>query len=385
MSRVRTVVVGAGPMGASAARHLSLDPAAGEVVVIGPDAPVAPGPGPFGAWHDEARLTRIVANDLVWSTLARESMARYPDIEAAGGIPFHRRTGVLYVHEHPGTFEPQWAVAQHHGVDCSLEGPEAYPYLRMPAGVQVIHERGDAGVVNPKALVANQLAGAVANGATLVRDTVTGIDVSSSGVTVRLAAGDEVTADRVLVAAGAYVNTVLPRPLPVVATGITALFFEVEPDDGLADMPGMLWCGPGAPFIYTVPPTRYPDGKVWFKVGGYRESPPLESADEIDEWHRTDGGRMEAEQLRAWVAEHVPVLTGRDRHAVGCVITDVASGVPLIANVVPDRVYVASGCAGAAAKSCDEIGRLAAVLTARDEWDSPLDPAPFRAAVRQET
>ena len=141
-----TLVVGAGPMGASAARHLSADPAAGDVVVIGPVDER------FGAWHDEARLTRIVANDLVWSTLARESMARYAEIEAAGGIPFHRRTGVLYVHEQPSSFEPQHAVALHHGVDFSVEGPEAYPYLRMPAGTQVIHERGDAGVVNPRAL-----------------------------------------------------------------------------------------------------------------------------------------------------------------------------------------------------------------------------------------
>jgi len=381
MTDVTTIVVGAGPMGASAARHLSTDPNAGRVMVIG----AAEGAAPFGAWHDEARLTRIVANDMVWSTLARESMARYPEIEAAGGIPFHRRTGVLYVHEQASTFEPQHDVAVRHGVDFSVEGPEAYPYLRMPAGTRVIHERGDAGVVNPRALVANQLAGAAANGATVLHDVVTSIDVGDTGATVRTRSGATVTAERVLVAAGAYVNTLLS--LPVVSTGITALFFEVEPGDGLDDMAGMLWtdAAPGAPFIYTVPPTRYPDGRLWFKIGGYRESGPLHSGDEIDEWHRTDGGRMEAEQLRAWVAEHVPVLAGRDRHAVGCVVTDVAGGMPLIANVVPGRVYVASGCAGAAAKSCDEIGRLAAVLTARDEWDSSLDQALFTAPLRQET
>ncbi|MEN9644152.1 MAG: hypothetical protein RL238_821 [Actinomycetota bacterium] len=382
---VTTLVVGAGPMGASAARHLSLDPAAGDVMVVGPDV----GSAPYGAWHDEARLTRIVANDLVWSTLARESMARYPEIEAAGGIPFHRRTGVLYVHEQPSTFEPQHAVAVHHGVDFSVEGPDAYPYLRMPTGTRVIHERGDAGVVNPMALVANQLAGAAANGATVVRDVVTSLEGDGTGVVAHLRSGGAVSAQRVLVAAGAYVNTVLPEPLPVVSTGITALFFEVDDAAAveLADMPGMLWSvyEPGAPFIYTVPPTRYADGRVWFKIGGYRESGPLHSADEIDEWHRTDGGRLDVERLREWVAEHVPVLAGRDRHAVGCVITDVTGGVPLIANVVPQRLYVASGCAGAAAKSCDEIGRLAAVLTVRDEWASWLDQHLFTAPLRQES
>jgi sarcosine oxidase len=62
---------------------------------------------------------------------------------------------------------------------------------------------------------------------------------------------------------------------------------------------------------------------------------------------------------------------------VGCVITEVASGFPLIHEVVPRRVVVASGCGGAAAKSCDEIGRLAAVLTAHGTWDSALPETLF--------
>jgi hypothetical protein len=39
---------------------------------------------------------------------------------------------------------------------------------------------------------------------------------------------------------------------------------------------------------------------------------------------------------------------------------------------------VATGCAGAAAKSCDEIGRLAAVLTVEGRWDSSLDQSLFQ-------
>jgi sarcosine oxidase len=97
---------------------------------------------------------------------------------------------------------------------------------------------------------------------------------------------------------------------------------------------------------------------------------------EIDHWHRTDGGRSEAAFLRQWVAEHIPELAGREAHSVGCVITETTTTFPIIRDVAP-RVVVATGCGGASAKSCDEIGRLAAVLSTHGRWDSPLDPGLF--------
>jgi len=121
---------------------------------------------------------------------------------------------------------------------------------------------------------------------------------------------------------------------------------------------------------------RLPMGNLWFKIGGYRDSGPVRSRDEVDDWHRSDGGQREGEFLRHWVAERIPVLAGREAHRVGCVITESSSGFPIIRDVAP-HVVVATGCGGAAAKSCDEIGRLAAVLSARGEWSSTLDAALF--------
>jgi len=385
--RVGTVVVGAGPMGASAARHLSGMPEAGTVLVVGPDAPADTHAhtGVHGAWHDEARLTRIIANDHVWATLAAESMARYPEIEACGGIPFHRTQGVLYVHEDAGSFAQQHRVATDLAVpfhDISAT-PQRVPYLQLPEGAGLLLEGGAAGTVQPKALVANQLRGAERNGATVLRHTAVGIDEVADGVVVRTREGATAHADRVLVAAGAYVNSFefFPSPLPVVSTGITALFYEVDGDAAAAleGMPGILWYPPlgGSHFLYSVPPTRYPDGKVYFKIGGYRESGPLMAEADITEWHRSDGGRMEVEMLKAWVAQHIPVLAGRDRHAIGCVITDTDSAVPLLREVVPGRISVATGCSGAAAKSCDEIGRLAALVATGAPWSSTLPRALF--------
>jgi sarcosine oxidase len=291
---------------------------------------------------------------------------------------------VLYVHEREEQFRQQLAVATRNQAVFEVTTPDRFPYLRIPDGAHLIFERGGAGTVNPRVLVANQLRAAQARGARVVRDHVVRIEQLDGGARVHTASGAVMEADRVLVAVGGYVNAfeLFPEPLPVVATGITALFFEVPDDsiaaESLADMPGTFWYEAHHDhFLYSVPPTRYPDGRTWFKIGGYRESGPLHSAAEIDDWYRTDGGRLEADMLRDWVAEHIPVLTGRDAHSVGCVVTDVASGFPMIREVSPN-VVVATGCAGAAAKSCDEIGRLAAVLTVEGRWDSSLDQSLFQ-------
>jgi sarcosine oxidase len=129
-------------------------------------------------------------------------------------------------------------------------------------------------------------------------------------------------------------------------------------------------------WLYSVPPTTYPDGNLWFKIGGYRDSGAVGTRDEIDEWHRADGNRDEAAFLRSWVADHIPVLASCEARSIGCVITESASTYPIVREVAP-RVVVATGCGGAAAKSCDELGRLAAGVSTHGRWDSVLDRALF--------
>jgi sarcosine oxidase len=380
---VDTLVVGAGPVGASAARHLSLDRAAGSVAVVGPTEPENPHRhgGIHGAWHDEGRLTRVIAGDDVWAHLAQRSIARYPQIHEQGGHEFHRPGSVLYLFDDADAYERHRAVGQRAGAAFSEVGgdPGRFPYLTMPAGTRALLETGEAGVINPRLLVANQLHAARANGASVIRDVVHALHRESDAVVADLGGGVRLRCRRAVVAAGAYVNAfgLLPRAAPVVSIGITAHFFEVDeallPD--LAGMPGMVWFDDpsGGTFVYTLPPIRYPDGRWWFKVGGHRESGPLSGRNDIDHWHRTAGGDMGFEAVQQWVAERVPVLAGRGRHSVGCVITESPSAMPVIADAVPGRLVVATGCGGAAAKSCDEIGRIAAVLAVHGEWDSPLD------------
>lgn len=377
------LVVGAGMIGAAAARHLAADPSAGRVVVIGPaESPVA---GPFGAWYDEARITRVIDDHDVWATLAEASIGRYPQIAQEGGRPFHEPRGVLYVHETDATFTRQVDVGRRHRAAFAESTPSDHPYLRTRPGTRLLHERGEAGIINPRTLVANQLHAAAGRGARVVRDHVVALDIDDSHqrVRARTAGGAVVQARRAVVAAGGYVQAfgLLPAPLQVTSVGITALFFRV--DDRVAaeldGMPAIMWRGPQVhDDHYMLPPVRYPDGSLWFKIGGHHDSGPLQSAEEIDEWYRTDGAAHEAVALADWVAEHIPVLAGRQEHHIGCVITETPSGLPIIRQVAPG-VVVATGCSGASAKSSDEIGRLAAVRCAQGRWDSTLDAALFDA------
>lgn len=376
------LVVGAGLIGAAAARHLSADPSIERVAVIGPEESVSA--GPFGAWHDEARITRVLDGHDVWATLAEASIDRYPQIARDGGQPFHDPCGVLYVHETAATFDRFVDVASRHRATFAEASPAGFPYLRTPPGARVIHERGQAGIVNPRALVANQLRAAAVQGATVLRDHVVALDTAGDGVQARTASGTVVRAGRAVVAAGAYVQAfgLLPAPLPVVAVGITALFFRVDGDaaEALDGMPAVMWRSADEhDGHYMLPPVRYPDGGLWFKIGGHHDSGPLQSAAEVDAWHRADGAARDAAALVEWVGERIPVLSGRDAHRIGCVITETPTGLPIIDEVAPG-VVVATGCAGASAKSSDEIGRIAAVRGAHGRWDSPLDESLFRVA-----
>jgi sarcosine oxidase len=361
--RFDSVVVGAGLIGSAAARHLVAH--VGSVAVIGPDE----GSGPPAAWHDEARLTRIVSTSDTWAALAAASMARYGEIEADGGHAFHRRGAVAYVCEDASLAAQLEAVGRRHGAvsETMASDHRKVSAFCVPDTAQVIVEAGDAGVVNPRRLVAGQLTAAVAGGATVIRQVVTGVRSTSSGVDIVLDDGSHVTAGRVLIAAGGSINVVLGRQSAAHSTGITAALFRLDQSAQYAtlDLPGFLWypADESYEFVYGVPPTRYPDGHPYVKLGVARQRHVLDSADALTDWCRSGGSSVDVDWLRAWSAAHLPAVAGAEIVAMGCAITTTDTDGPVIGQVDPG-VWIVTGCDGAAAKSCDEIGRLAAMALA---------------------
>ncbi len=84
---MHVAVIGHGPIGAAAARHLA---AAGHrVSLIGPPEPVSKArhQGPFASHYDEGRIVRVLDHSSLWTTIKSASIARFATIEAAVGHP----------------------------------------------------------------------------------------------------------------------------------------------------------------------------------------------------------------------------------------------------------------------------------------------------------
>lgn len=96
MPDFKYIVVGAGMMGAAAARHLSAQ--TDGVALIGPDEPAdrKTHNGVFSSHYDEARITRGFDGDPVWAELAQRSIRRYAEIEAkAASVSSPKRAACL--------------------------------------------------------------------------------------------------------------------------------------------------------------------------------------------------------------------------------------------------------------------------------------------------
>lgn len=376
---VDVAVVGGGLMGSSAARHLA--EAGQSVVVIAAPEPSdwSAGVGPFASHYDAGRITRVIAGDSVWSELAVRSIQRYDDIAERSGIDFHDPRGIAWL-----GIDTEEAVAnsKQRGADARFVTPEwlfATTGIRMPdtPGMRCAYEGAPAGLVNPRRLAAAQLKLAELAGATVIASAATSVTPAPTSVTVSGDFGD-VTADRILLATGAYSADLVGVDLGVQRLLRTTLLIEMGP---APEMPSLIMDPVDNPHIndvYWVPPVRFPDGRTLFKIGCEIENAPqVETAAEINAWFATSGDQLEADALMETTRQLLPTASMHSWHNVPCVITRTESTYPSI-GWVDDRVAVAIGGNGASAKSCDEIGRLASTLFAPDGWTDPeLDAALF--------
>ena len=159
-------VVGKGLIGAAAARYLSQ--ISDSVVLIGPNEPQGDWTthqGIFGSHYDQGRITRCMDGSLAWALWATRSIAAYPEIEAKSGIRFHYRCGGIQVGF--DTTDPNSNLnkaernALHLGTAYEKYTSKAfrqqYPEYDFGDDLMVLHETGEAGYINPRALVEAQV------------------------------------------------------------------------------------------------------------------------------------------------------------------------------------------------------------------------------------
>ncbi|WP_416407141.1 FAD-dependent oxidoreductase [Agrobacterium rosae] len=375
MPDFKYIVVGAGMMGAAAARHLSI--ATDGVALIGPAEPLDRKSHNcvFSSHYDEARITRGFDGDPVWAELAKRSIGRYAQIEAESGIRFYHEAGCLFTGNGKGLggdyVSGAMAARDRLGLEVEVLGSsqmgQRFPMFDLPDDHDGWFEPRNAGYVNPRALVKAQVAIAETQGTKLIRETAMRIHDTGSGVEVVTDEGQRYTAEKVIVAAGGFTNMadLLPSKVDMAATGRTIAFFELDEEKqrSFDGMPSTIVLAENADdIVYILPPVRYPDGKVYLKIGGESEKGRLETLDEAVAWFHSDGTAGEVDFLVKRAVELMPELAGCPVTSGSCLASITRTGYPYIGYTQSSNIAVLTGGNFVSAKSSDEIGRLGAVL-----------------------
>ena len=368
---MKIAVIGRGLIGSAAARHLAS--AGHQVLLIGPAEPddKARHRGVFGSHYDEGRITRRIAVSPFWARVSAASIDRYPRIAAESGIDFFTPCGALLAgpRDHPfiraaGETRRAEALATE-----ELDGQalaERFPVFAFGADYVGYYEP-DTGHISPRRLVAAQTEAARRRGAEVVPSVVSGLDETPRGVAVSTGNGP-LHADAALIAAGAMTDHLSPRPPRQRVYARTASFFEVGPSEAarLAAMPSLLFRTDGSSEPYLLPPIRYPDGRLYLKLGGDPQDVLLETPEAIGDWFRAGGNEAVRDFQAATIRWLMPELAVEAVSMTACATMFTDSGNPVI-DRVSDRIAVATGGNGQGAKCSDELGRLGAqVVTGGD-------------------
>jgi sarcosine oxidase len=383
IGHVDIAVVGLGLIGSGALAALATD--GSSCVGIGPGEPRdwARHDGPFASHYDSGRITRHLDPAYEWALLAQRAIAGYAEREAASGVAFHRPVGVVLAETDPARIAAIRDVAERLGVE--IDGT-ADPRLRFAADATLLAESAPAGHVDPRRMVVANLLTAASRGARVVSEAAVVLDTDGDRWRVTTTSGRTIVARRVVVATGAHSDEVagLTDCPPLMVRGETVVLATLDGDEAtrLAGMPSVLARLADATYtdLYVVPPTDYPDGSVRLKLGAtLRDHRRLHDADQRRAWMQGDDHGDELRALRRLLEDLVPGLQAVAWETKPCLITDTASGLPVVDHLAPHLVLAAGGN-GFAAKSANAIGALAARLVVDGRWtDDELDHRLFAA------
>lgn len=368
-------VIGAGLIGSAAA--FALAEHGQHCALIGPEEPLtrAIHTGPYGSHHDAGRITRALSADPYWAKAAQASIARYREIEQRSGHRFFTPCGAAMVGPQTGPgadfTQAVETTAKARGLPHQrLTGAalqQALPDYAFPEGSIGLFEPTEAGMIDPRMMLCALERLTVQAGGARLTHPAQHLRPIPGGIEIHCPHRPPITAERVIVATGAYgTETLLPQQAPLRRLGRTVLMIDVTgPLAGqLAAMPAVIWQPPsdGVEY-YILPPARYRDGRLRVKIGGDPHDRVLHSLDEINAWFRGPGDAATAAHLFEVIRGLVPALAGcartQLRHAA-CVTSFTPDGQPLITRA--GAVTLALGGCGAAAKSAIELGRRAAEL-----------------------
>ena len=373
---LEVAVVGCGMIGSAAMKYL----ARAGVDVMGfssrEPASFADHNGVFASHYDAARITRTLDPNREWARMAQASVDRYVELERESGIDFFDPAGFA-VFGPPGSnyVDRVRDTANELATVSRSARPGDFSGIDFGSNTDIEAQDKDAGVINPRELVRAQLILAEREGAKVRYEEVSRIEQhAGSGVSIETIEGHSFDVQRVLIAAGGFSEPALTGArLRLDVQG--RVVFLVEADEDIASaMPALIADdaeGLALSEFYVLPPVLYPDGKRYLKIGTAEYDHPLRSPADKISWFWGEGDvREDIRALQQTIEALVPSIRNSATQQLRCVITYTATGYPYL-DWLNDRTALAVGGCGQAAKSSDEIGRLAARLFAGDERRYP--------------
>ncbi|HEY0519914.1 MAG TPA: FAD-dependent oxidoreductase, partial [Ilumatobacteraceae bacterium] len=387
-TRYDIAVVGLGLVGGAALRHLSAD--GQRCVGIGPVEPLdwRTHDGVFASHYDSGRITRRLDKRREWALLARRAIEAYPEIEAKSGISFHEPVGVLMADVDADRLAAISSVADGLGVPFERFGPgESFgdDRVRVPDAATVLREPGPGGFIDPRRMLAAQLAVSRQQGADVVEQAVRGIEPSADGWRVTTMDGRVIDAAQVLVAAGPHADELqglLRTPLiEVLAETVVLARISAHEQARLSGLPSLI-VDDLDDHLYVVPPTMYPDGQTYVKLGSTRHEPRVLDADDRRRWMSGSEHEDDLDSLRSLLLGVLPGLRVEAWSTKPCLIPETPTKLPYLEIVEPGLVMCV-GTNGYAAKSADAIGAVGAALVSNGKWTDPdLDEDEFKLLSR---
>ncbi|UQX88729.1 N-methyl-L-tryptophan oxidase [Jatrophihabitans telluris] len=377
------VVVGLGAMGSSAAHHLARRGA--RVLGVEQFTPAHS----LGSSHGETRIVRQAYFEKPdYVPLLQRSYELWDELSADFGEELFTRCGALMIGEPDsavvtGTLESARRWNLPHEVLDAAAMRERYPQFTLPPSQVAVFE-ANAGFARPEASVLANIELALQAGAELWFDTeVDSVQLGPSGVHIN-AGGVEVTAERAVLAVGAWASAALGdsalarlSDFGVEVTRQTVHWFEpVGGAQALADyvpdkMPVYLWEWPhssgDAVDIYGFP---YLEGDPGVKVSLYK------AGDVVDP--RTVDRSVsdsDAERLAPVLQRSLPGLAGRRVKGSACMYAGVADD-DFILGIHPGssgRVVLAVGFSGHGFKFMPVVGEIVADLALTGKTSLDID------------
>ena len=360
------IVVGLGAMGSAALYQASRRGA----TVLGIDR--FDPPHTLGSSHGDTRITRsAIAEGEMYMPFVRRSNEIWRDLEAqTGRTLFHRSGGLIIGSDDSAAFhfqgdfvETSARIAQKFGIPHEVFGADEiirrFPLLTPRPDERAYYEPS-AGVLRPERCIEAQLGLARQKGATIhTGEKVTGYEADSGGVTVTTDAASY-RADRLILAAGAWIGELLPDTH---RSGIRVCrqlihWFEAEDRSAFAPsrFPFVIWIGDTLDDFWSVFP-----------------APPLDDAGSMDgvkmvteQYHSStrpdevDRVVTEAEKADIYHRLTKPRLRGlreRSLHAEVCLYTLTRDEQFLIDfHPATERVVLTSPCSGHGFKHSAAVG-----------------------------